>query len=370
MNATYKENAFVFSQKYRLPRHILFWTVHILVFSFLFKTNEMSYWKMHFYSTLWVPAFILYSYPIMYWLIPRQLLKGDYYRFLSFILVWAIFGYLFNYLFRTKILFPITDYFHEKRINSNPWAAASYLSMNVMAGFGSMIVLFKFWIRKQHEFLIAENDKVKAELQLLKAQIHPHFLFNTLNNIYSYSLYQSPKTPELILKLSSLLNYVLYDCKESEVPITREIEIMKNYIDLESERYGSKLDVSVNVEGDIQNNFVAPLLLLPLLENAFKHGTSEQIENAWLSFDLSVDGNIFYCKIANSKNSSLATNAKGIGIENVRKRLSYLYAGKHELKLSDEGNFFVASMKLVLNHSKESINKYSDNHEHLLKERI
>jgi LytS/YehU family sensor histidine kinase len=113
-----------------------------------------------------------------------------------------------------------------------------------------MIVLFKYWIRKQKEWMQAEKEKVTAELQLLKAQVHPHFLFNTLNNIYSVSLETSPKTSQLILKLSSLLNYILYECKTEHVLLEKEIKVMKDYIDLEKERYANKLEISLNIEGD------------------------------------------------------------------------------------------------------------------------
>ncbi len=124
----------------------------------------------------------------------------------------------------------------------------------------------------------AEKAKITVELQLLKAQVHPHFLFNTLNNIYSFSLESSPKTPELILKLSSLLRYMLYDCKAEQVLLEKEIQVMKNYIDLEKERYGNKIQISLNIAGDLKGNYISPLLLLPFLENAFKHGTSDQLE--------------------------------------------------------------------------------------------
>ena len=155
---------------------------------------------------------------------------------------------------------------------------------------------------KQRELLLAQQEKITAELQLLKAQVHPHFLFNTLNNIYSFSLEESPKTPELILKLSSLLSYMLYDCKAEEVRLEKEVEIMKDYIDLEKERYGNKIEISWNVEGDIRDNFISPLLMLPFLENAFKHGASEQIEKPWMGVDISVANNILKFKITNSKN--------------------------------------------------------------------
>jgi len=232
--------------------------------------------------------------------------------------------------------------------NSTPWAPSGYIVMNLMAGYGSMIILFKYWVKKQKEFLLAEKEKTTAQLLLLKAQIHPHFLFNTLNNIYSFSMKNSPKTPGMIARLSSLLSYVLYDCKNNEVLLTKEIEVMKNYIDLEKERYGNKLEISSNIEGDIEGGFIAPLLLLPFIENAFKHGTSEQLEKPWLSIDLSVKHNSLLFKIVNSKNELSDIKQKGIGIENVQKRLSYLYDGKHELKLNDEGNFFVVSLALQL----------------------
>jgi len=123
---------------------------------------------------------------------------------------------------------------------------------------------------------------------------------------------------------------------------------MKNYIDLEKERYANRLEISLNVEGDTKGNLIAPLLLLPFLENAFKHGTSEQLEKPWLSMDIAVKQHTMRCKIVNSKNYTVKPNENGIGINNVRTRLSYLYPGNHELKLIDEGNFFVVSLSVEL----------------------
>jgi LytS/YehU family sensor histidine kinase len=229
---------------------------------------------------------------------------------------------------------------------------ASYLELTTAAGITSLIVLFKHWMKKQQEWMQAEKEKVTAELQLLKAQVHPHFLFNTLNNIYSFSLENSPKTPGLIVKLSSLLSYMLYDCKAEQVLLEKEIEVMKAYIDLEKERYANRLEISVNIEGDIKDKYIAPLLLLPFLENAFKHGTSEQLEKPWLSMDIVVKQNDLRCKIVNSKNEFVAVSENGIGIQNVKKRLAFLYPDRHELKLSDEGDFFVVSLLLHLTESK------------------
>ncbi|HKC37734.1 MAG TPA: histidine kinase, partial [Chitinophagaceae bacterium] len=268
------------------------------------------------------------------------------------IFLWLIAGTLINYYFRSYIFIPIQEALHFNNIVKDPWSPGSFLLLTTAAGCTSIIVIFKYWFKKQQEWLQAEKEKITAELQLLKAQVHPHFLFNTLNNIYSFSLENSPKTPGLILKLSSLLSYMLYDCKSEEVLLEKEIEIMKNYIDLEKERYGNKIEISWDTEGDIKDKYITPLLMLPFLENAFKHGTSEQLEKPWLSVDISVKNDTLKCKIVNSKNEYVPSSDHGIGIQNVKKRLAFIYPDKHDLKMTDEGNFFVVSLLIELKNKK------------------
>ncbi len=339
---------FVFSPSYRWIRHLAYWFIHVLCFSYLFKVPDQSYGHMLILSTLWVPAFILYGYPIAYYFIPAFLLREKYLQFGSIIFCWAIGGYLLNYLFRTNVLFPFADLMQYKTTNRNPWAANSYLSMNVMAGFTSMIVLFKHWMQKQKDLLIAKTEQVNAELQLLKAQIHPHFLFNTLNNIYAFAMERSEKTPQLILKLSSILSYMLYECRAPFVSLEKEVEIMNNYIDLEKERYGDRIEISVHITGNLADHQIAPLLMIPFLENAFKHGTSEDLEKPWMSVDIDVRLNTLRCKIVNSKADFQKMSTSGIGIENVKKRLNLLYPGTHELNMQDEGDFYSVALSLLL----------------------
>ena len=344
----YQEHPFIFSRKYRLLRHLIFWTVHCIIFTFLWRTPKLSFGVNLLWSAGIAVLIIIYCYPVMYWILPQFLLKEKYGLFAIIMLVWGVLGVLWNYVCRIYFTIPIQDYLHVKTSGRSSWASGSFLTIMSMTGFGSMIVLFKYWMKKQRDFLSEQKEKINAELQLLKAQIHPHFLFNTLNNIYSFSMKGSPKTTDMIARLSSLLSYVLYDCKNHEVLLSKEIQVMKDYIDLEKERYGNRLEISTNMIGDIQGKFIAPLLLLPFIENAFKHGTSEQLEKPWLSIDLSVKQNVLQFKIVNSKNEFTSVKQKGIGIENVQKRLSYLYEGKYELKLNDEGNFFVVSLTLEL----------------------
>jgi two-component system, LytTR family, sensor histidine kinase AlgZ len=344
----YQENAFVFSSKYRVLRHVAFWVLQTLMISLAWSGLFKSFGMLLFLNSTWIPPSIIFCYPFMYWVLPQFLLKGRYLQFGIMVFLWTFLGWLINYCFRLYIFIPLRTVMVNTQFGHNAGQQGSLFSLIATWCFLSTIVLFKHWLKKQQEWMQAQKEKVIAELQLLKAQVHPHFLFNTLNNIYSFSLTNSPKTPGLILKLSSLLSYMLYDCKADQVLLAKEVEVMRDYVDLERERYGNKIEISWNIEGDIDKKYIAPLMLLPFLENAFKHGTSEQLEKPWLSFDLVVKSNMLKCKVANSKNEFVPVSESGIGIENVRKRLDFLYPEKHELKINDEGEFFVASLSLAL----------------------
>ena len=341
---------FIFSSRYRLLRHVIYWSFHVAIWAAFWVVMgvPLSYGRQLLNMVMWVPAFILFGYPLVYGAIPHLLLKGKVLEFFLVTLAWGVVGLFIDAGYRSYVLIPAQEAMGLDNILPRGPLAFCYLCMTTSAASPMIIKFFKLWTIKQQDWMRAQQEKITAELQLLKAQVHPHFLFNTLNNIYSFSLENSPKTPGLILKLSSLLSYMLYDCKTDEVRLEKEIKIMKDYIDLERERYGNKIEISWSVEGEIKDKFIAPLLMLPFLENAFKHGTSEQIEKSWLSVDISVIHGTLKCKIANSKNEYVSLSDNGIGINNVRKRLEFIYPGKYDLKINDEGNFFVVSMMLIL----------------------
>jgi two-component system, LytTR family, sensor histidine kinase AlgZ len=343
-----KTNDLLFARKYKVWRHLVFWATHTVVIAFVWHSLGRTMERNILQGSFWIPVRMLYCYPLIYWVLPRYLLKGRYVAFSFIIVLWGLGGYFLNYSFRAFIFIPLEEALRFNPIERNPWSPTSFLVLTTTAGTVCFIFLFKHWLLKQQQWLQAEKEKVTAELQLLKAQVHPHFLFNTLNNIYSFALGQSLKTPGMILQLSSLLSYMLYDCKADEVLLEKEIEVMKDYIELEQARYGDNIEISQNFEGDIKDKYIAPLLLLPFLENAFKHGTSDQLERPWLSMDIAVKQYTLHCKIANSKNNHVPLSASGIGIENVRKRLQFIYPNRHELKISDEGDFFVVSLRLEL----------------------
>jgi LytS/YehU family sensor histidine kinase len=189
-----------------------------------------------------------------------------------------------------------------------------------------------------------------AELQLLKAQVHPHFLFNTLNNIYSFAQNTSPVAAKMITGLSDLLRYILYDCSQSLVPLSKELKMVRDYINLEQIRYGNRLEIHLDLPEKTNDLYIAPLVLLPLLENCFKHGTSNMLEQPWINLQVTLLQNELLMKLINGKtteNNGLQKKP-GIGISNVEKRLELLYPGKHQLVITNDADVFVVNLKIEL----------------------
>ncbi len=219
----------------------------------------------------------------------------------------------------------------------------------------TFLKLLRDWINFQEDsikFKETQRQKLEAELKLLRGQINPHFLFNTLNNLYALSLDKSDKTPNLILKLSDLMRYMLYDCRDSYVLIDKEISFIKNYLELEKIRIGDKANVEMKVNGSTGLQQIAPLLFIPFIENAFKHGCNRQLNHSFIkiNFDIEKQGVIKFC-IENTKEEKdylKDTKYSGIGIENVKKRLILLYPEKHSLKISDNQNVFKVELIIEL----------------------
>ncbi|GAB4049848.1 sensor histidine kinase [Spirosoma litoris] len=187
------------------------------------------------------------------------------------------------------------------------------------------------------------QETIQTKLQVLKAQIHPHFLFNTLNNLYSFSLRQSPQTPGLILKLSSLLHYVLYECDTPDVRLTQELTFIESYVELEKLRYGSRLSVTTKVSGNVADWTVAPLLLIPLVENAFKHGAAQHTEAAVVSIIVQASETSLSFEVKNSIAQPLtAQTSAGIGLTNLRKRFELVFPNTHTFGYGAEGDHFVS----------------------------
>jgi LytS/YehU family sensor histidine kinase len=187
-------------------------------------------------------------------------------------------------------------------------------------------------------------------MQLLKAQVHPHFLFNTLNNIYSFAIQKSTDTGNLVLKLSDTLKYMLNECDVPFVAVSKEIKMIYDYIGLEKVRYGSRLDLKIEMKGEYKNKLIVPLLLIPFIENCFKHGASKMLKHPWIKMLIIIKENDLFMEVSNNKPSAaVAPNSKsGIGLKNVQKRLQLLYPQQHELVIKETEDEFSVKLKLPL----------------------
>jgi LytS/YehU family sensor histidine kinase len=230
-------------------------------------------------------------------------------------------------------------------------------SLPVIVGIAVMIKLIKRWWMKQQETAQVAREKTKAELQLLKAQVHPHFLFNTLNNIYFFTLTNSAQAPVMIKKLSGLLNYILHECDRPLVPLEKEIKMIQDYMALEKIRYAEQMQMTIDIDGKPGEKMIAPLLLIPFVENSFKHGASKMITQPWVKLAIHIENNWLRLTVTNSKPSTnesslskplLPVGQGNIGLKNVTKRLELLYPGTHELSIVSESDSYSVYLSLQL----------------------
>ncbi len=215
----------------------------------------------------------------------------------------------------------------------------------------SSLYIVKLLFKNQHNLSTLETEKLKLELTHLKAQVQPHFFFNTLNNMYSLSVQNSPKTPQMINDLSSIMRYVLYDTRNERVPLKQEIDFINSYISLENLRHQETNIIDFSIQGNINSVEIEPLLLLPLIENTFKHSLHKNIFHKWVKLILTVDNDELIFQTSNPKNPQNETYDKlrsGIGLINVKKRLELLYPNKHELVTHQDDDNFTVTLILQL----------------------
>lgn len=231
--------------------------------------------------------------------------------------------------------------------SANPFVLENAFGAIIIIVLSLPVVLALQWSRQNGRILALEKEKAETELDLLKQQLNPHFFFNTLNNLYALSLAQSKQTPESILQLSELMRYVIYKAKEPAVSIHEEIKYLEDYIQLQQIRIRRKPDIQFNQEVAADTPPVAPLLLIVLVENAFKHGIEPAESPAFLHISLRTDARHLYFSCVNSFEQE-AGNKGGIGLTNLQRRLALLYPGKHQLKTGIENHTFKAELELDL----------------------
>jgi hypothetical protein len=362
---------FIFSERKndRIWRHMLFWSVWTPYFILLhmaapmLKPEASNFNNIPFTATegFLVLAFqVPITYITLYLIMPIYTQQNKFARALV-LLVAAWCAQYFFYQFAFRNLFPVilNGLLPEKYLqhtqrpeNLRHFMAtlAVFLGAMTSTTFVAGFKYIKQWYLKEQKNIQLQKENAESQLQLLTAQVHPHFLFNTLNNIYSQTQTESPKGSKMIMELSDVLRYILAEGSKELVPVQKELAMIQEYMNLEKIRYGNKLDLHLYLPDDSGNLKIAPLLLLPFVENCFKHGASGLLSRPWVNLKIEINGRELYMKLMNGKSPDQAElhPRSCTGMENVRKRLALLYPGKHELEIVDESEVFVVNLRLEL----------------------
>lgn len=326
-------------------RSELFFQLVLHLAAFLFyaydrNTSEIPAYTYAFFFTYAVAAFF-----INYYLLGKYLYSKKYRQFAVGVLLTVAAIILAEEL----ILEPI--YFPDTRAQSFPGLVRTLIPIIPVI---TILVGFKFgWdaLAKQNEVENLRLAAKESELGFLKSQINPHFLFNNLNNLYAYAIENSPKTPEIILELSAVLRYMLYDCQGKYVPLRKELQHLENFVKLSSMQIEDRGSVAYDmpeIEGSYQ---IAPLILVVFIENAFKHSTASQSGEIHIQLGVAVDSAgvlKFNCRNTYRTQSNTTSLSKGIGLENVRKRLELLYPNQHQLEIKQDDNSYEVNLQLQL----------------------
>jgi hypothetical protein len=335
--------------------HIIYW----ISFLFLYisgKHDDTSTYDFTFVYGCKIIAQATAAYGLIYWIIPRTLNKKKYLFFIFSAIGWLYFVFAILMIFKYYYLEPKFPGFFDDWLGHKMSVPERLTSFKLIfrefsfITYPIIILGFISFNRKQQRLLKLEEEKKSMELKFLKNQLNPHFLFNTLNNLYTLTLKKDDKAPEVIAKLSEILDFVLYRCNEDFVSIEKEITLIENYIALEKLRYSeNRLNISFT-KGIQESNKISPLIILTFIENAFKHGVINETEKADIKLNLeSKKGQIIF-GIENTKpqnNFAAISNKSKIGLENVRKQLDLLYPKKHQLEIEETQNNY--TVKLYLN---------------------
>jgi len=340
-----------------ITRHFLFWIgIVLLTIPQNVLESEQPYISTLVYKVCVLIPQILSSYFVAYFVIPKYISKKKYAISLLLLIIGT---YFFAVLARIFII-----HIGETLVRKPPFEQETLLEivtqlrlllLHYVPALYSTVFIFlavKFFMNykavKEKELLFTK-EKVASELKTLKAQLNPHFLFNTLNNIYVLSLDNSPKTPKSIEKLSKILDHVLYRCNTKYVSLSSEIELIENYIELEKLRYDDRLQVTFNNNIE-QDGEIAPLILLSLVENAFKHGAGEDSGSPKINIDLHNTNEEFIVVISNTV-ATVADRLERtpIGLKNIKKQLDLIYPNRFELHIDNSPSVFTVTVKINTN---------------------
>ena len=331
-----------------LVRHGLFWMFIITFFTFPgFATGDLFLGRL-LTNLCYVPIDMLVVYICLYLLLPRILEHRKFYTTaLIYIILVILMAILSRYLKYNVYTFLPESLYDNDSLLGEYFNSALVINMIVGAAIGTK--LLTLWYSMQIKSQTLDRQRSEAELENLRLQLNPHFLFNTLNNIDSLVLEDSEKGSEALIQLSEILRYAVYETRQEKVPLSKEIEYLKNYIRLQKIRLSNPDIIQVKIEGKVNDREIEPMLLIPIVENAFKHGDKEE-SGRGISICIKHENSVLDVEVRNGirKNPNTVPDKGGIGLENLRRRLEIQYPGKHELLVERTGNEFVTILKLEL----------------------
>lgn len=281
----------------------------------------------------------------VHYLMPRQLFRGSYQRYALGVLILMVL---------TLLVMRLLDFWHESKVPqpSDPDSInIPFRWLLPLVGMLFVSSLYSFYLKEKNNKMREidmRHQNIEFEMKFLKTQINPHFLFNALNNIYALSIIKSEKTPGMILKLSDMLRFTLYDSENKKVKLKREIEYINNFIEFQKLKTDSDLNIRMDASGCNDEFMIEPMLLIPFIENSFKHGNIDNPKKGWLQVSVKTLGPILVFQVRNSL-PPIAINKDivgGIGVENVRKRLNILYPGRYEMKIDKTETEFGVFLKI------------------------
>jgi sensor histidine kinase YesM len=337
---------------YKIPirYHFIFWISYFILNVVRWGSYYQDYWYSFKSNIVTVTLGMLLAYFHVYFLLPKLLFQK---KIISYVLFFFIALAIF-YFVRTELIFLF--------INENVWpesqtpqSAYAFNHILVVSLIGiydialaTTVKLTASWIADRRRMEDMKSMQLKTELQFLKAQIQPHFFFNTLNNLYALTLEQSKQAPDVVLKLSKIMEYVLYDAKEPKTQLINEIKYIQNYIDLEKLRCQDNVNIQMELKGDLDDCEVPPLLFLPFIENCFKHGPKGgDNSNVIISFEL--ENNVLKFFTKNNINTSTTDEKNhGIGNKNVLRRLELLFADKFTYLSKIENKSYIIELTIQL----------------------
>lgn len=309
-------------------------------------------------NLLYLPVDIVVVYVTLYVLLPNFLFKKKYFSFALLIGLLIASLIVVSNLIDIYIINPLL--YNNQPVFSFNGAGIihSFAVLTMFVGVASTLKLLKLSYKNQLQLQKTNNEKLETELKLketelklLRSQLHPHFLFNTLNNLYSLANENSPKTKEIIIKISDLLSYILYEGNDQKVPLEKELDFINNYIELEKIRYGERLNLEIKTTKLSHYIEIAPLILFTFIDNAFKHGVCIDAKKPWVKIDIETEGKHIHFRIENSipkqSKENISDNKQaGIGIKNTRRRLELIYPGKYNLQIVDNKRSFLVNLEI------------------------